>query len=175
MSQRTDETIRPTAPAAAKELAELTTVVTRWGIEAGFLGIDGHLEGRLPALVREASLRLFGNCEAERDRLICQIEAAERDCEEFARRTEETREKRESARRGLFARLRSWWAGLVWSRAVHRMQRRQEPELREKRLRFELAEVARREACDWREMATQSLRANFEYHQTRAALVRPEK
>ncbi len=175
MSLRIDESTRPAAPATAQELAELTTVVTRWGMEAGFLGIDGQLEGRLPALLSEASIRAFGPCEAEREQLLFQIEAAEKDREQAALRLDEIRARRESARTGWFGRLRLWWAELTGSQAESRTRRRQEPELREKRIKFEVADLTRREACQWREMAMQSLRATFEYHQTRAALVRPKQ
>ena len=175
MSLRIDEATKPAASATAKELAELTTVVTRWGMEAGFLGIDGQLEGRLPALLSEASMRLFGPCEAEREQLLCQIEAAEKEQEKAALRLDEIRARRESTRTGWFGRLRLWWAELTRSQAESRTRRRQEPELRQKRVKFELADLTRREACQWREMAMQSLRATFEYHKTRAALVCPQK
>jgi hypothetical protein len=175
MSLRIDEATRPAVPAMAQELAELTTVVTRWGMEAGFLGIDGQLEGRLPALLSEASMRLFGPCEAEREQLLCQIEAAEKAREQAARRLDEVRARRESAGAGWFGRLRLWWTEWIGSHAESRTRRRQEPDLREKRVKFEIADLTRREACQWREMAMQSLRATFEYHQTRAALVRAER
>lgn len=174
MSSRIDESSRHVAPALAQELAKLTAVVVRWGMEAGFLGIDGQLDGRLPALVKEASLRLFGNCDAERDRLLSQIEGAEREQEESARRLQELRDRLQVMRLGWCTRLRLWWQDLAGTRADRRMHRAQDPELRGRRLKFEMVELTRREACEWREMAMQSLRASFEYHQTRAALVRPE-
>jgi len=32
----------------------------QWGLEVGFLGIDGHLEPRMRALLEESVKRLFG-------------------------------------------------------------------------------------------------------------------
>ncbi len=176
MSPRFDETTPAAVPPTAQELTDLTAIVSRWGMEAGFLGIEGHLEGRLSALVRESSVRLFGNCDAERDRLLCQIEAVEKEYEESAREIEKCREGSESirGRLGLVARMRLWFAVFTGSRAVRSLRRRNDPDLRQARLKFELAECARRDACEWREMAAQSLRASYAYHKTRAALVRPE-
>src|SRR5580704_7381484 len=164
MSHKLNETTPTPVPPTAQELAELTAVVSRWGMEAGFLGIEGHLEGRVLALVRESSVRLFGNCEAERDRLLCQIEALEKEHEESEQEFERSRETRESSRGrlGPLARLRLWFAELAGSNAVASLRRRNDPDLRQARLKFELAECARRDAAEWREMATQSLRANYE-------------
>lgn len=175
MSNRVNEAAPAPLPATAQELADLTAVVSRWGMEAGFLGIEGHLEDRLAALVRESSVRLFGNCDAERDRLLVQIEAAEKEIEDTAREAEKRREVRKSIRGrfNLLARIQLWFAELAGAKAARSLRRRNGPEVRQARLKFELADCARRDANEWREMATQSLRANYEYHKTRAALVRP--
>lgn len=176
MLHRLDKTAQATVPPTGKELAELTVTVSRWGMEAGFLGIDGHLEGRVLALVREASVRLFGNCEVERDRLLCRIEAMEKEYEESSRKIEESGTRHEAfrGRRGLFAWLWAWFTDPANSREARSMHRRNDQELRKSRLDFEIAECARRDACEWREMAAQSLRASYEYHKARAAVVRPE-
>jgi hypothetical protein len=146
-------------------------------MEAGFLGIDGHLEGRMLALVREASVRLFGNCEAERDRLLCRIEAIEKEYEESSRKIGESDARHEAirGRRGLLARLWAWFTELANAREARSIHRRNDQELRKSRLDFEIAECARRDACEWREMASQFLRASYEYQKARAAMVRPEK
>jgi hypothetical protein len=177
MSYRLDEVAPVPVPPTGKELAELTATVSRWGTEAGFLGIEGHLEGRVSALVREASVRIFGNCEAERDRLLCRIEAIEKEYEECADKLDESSTRRDAfrGRRGPFARLWAWFTDLANSREARSLHRRNDPELRKSRLDFEIAERARRDACEWREMAAQFLRASYEYQKARAATVRPEK
>jgi hypothetical protein len=177
MWRRHSEPAHAPVPSAASELGVLTATALRWGLEAGFLGIEGHLEGRVLALVREASVRLFGNCEAERDRLLCEIEAMEKEYEDASRRIAECRENRERSRggRSWIAVLRACLAELLALRAARALRRRRNPELRTVRREFETAERTRRDASEWREMAAQSLRATYEYHKIRAAIVRPEK
>jgi hypothetical protein len=165
----------PAAPAGT-ELAELTAKVVRWGMEAGFLGIEGHLEGRVQALVREATVRVFGNCDAERDRLVCRIEAMEQELEDSARKVEEVRAVRDSmrSRRGLLGWVLSWFAGRSELSGAQAAGRRNDPELRKARLDLEMAECTRRNAAEWREMAVQYLRVTYEYQKARAAVVRPQ-
>lgn len=176
MSPRLVEKATAPVPSAGKELSELTAMVSNWGMEAGFLGIEGHLEGRLLALLREASVRLFGNCEAERDRLLCRIEAMEKEMEESARGVEKCRERHNAigGRLSLIARLHAWFSHRAEISEARSVCRRNEPDLRKAHLDFEVAERTRRDAAEWREMAAQSLRASYEYHKERAALVRPE-
>lgn len=177
MRQLRNEPTPTAVPSTGAELTALTATVSRWGMEAGFLGIEGHLEGRVSALVREASVRLFGNCEAERDRLLCQIEAIEAEYEASDRRIAACRQTRDTTRGrwGWIAALWAWYAELSAYAAARALRARKDPDLLAARLAFENAERARRNACEWREMAAQSLRASYEYHKVRAAMVRPEK
>lgn len=176
MSHKLAEMVAAPVAPTGKELAELTATVSRWGMEAGFLGIEGHFEERIMALVREASVRLFGNCEAERDRLLCRIEAMEKEMEESARKVEECGKERHGVhgRLGPIAWLRTWLSERTEINEARSVRQRNEPDLRKAHLDFELTERTRRDAAEWREMATQSLRASYEYHRERAALVRPQ-
>jgi len=177
MWRKQNESVPTPVRSTASELGALTATVSRWGMEAGFLGIEGHLEGRVSALVRETSVRLFGNCEADRDRWLCQIESIEKEYDDAARRIAACRENRDLARGGLsrIASLRAWLTELMAHRAARTLRRRRNPDLQTARREFETAERARRYASEWREMSAQSLRATYEYHKARAAMVRPEQ
>ena len=90
---------------------------------------------------------------------------------------EEVHATRESlrSRRGLLASIHAWFAGRAELKQARSLHRRTDPELRQARLDFEIAERNRRDAAEWREMAAQFLRATYEYKKARASVVRPEK
>lgn len=100
MWRKQNECTPALVPATGSELSALTATVAKWGMEAGFLGIEGHLEGRVSALVREASVRWFGNCEAGRDLWLCRVESIEKEYDNASRKIADCRQNRDLARRG---------------------------------------------------------------------------
>ncbi len=177
MWRKQNECTPALVPATGSELSALTATVAKWGMEAGFLGIEGHLEGRVSALVREASVRWFGNCEAGRDLWLCRVESIEKEYDNASRKIADCRQNRDLARRGgsRIAVLRAWLIELMAYRSARALRRRRNAELQTARQELETAERTRRDASEWREMSAQSLRATYEYHKARAAMVCPER
>ncbi len=176
MWRRTEANVPPPADSSV-ELAKLTAIVGKWGMEAGFLGLEDRLEPRLESMVREAAGVLFGNFETESDRLRSELEAAESEWDQAAHRVAAYR-----SRFGAHRENGGWWTGLrcwFWDfrecRAANARCRRCEPILREKRLELAAAERKRRQAREWCEVAAPALRARYEFEKARAAAVRPDK
>jgi hypothetical protein len=158
------------------ELDGLMTAAVRWGMEAGFLGIDGRFEERMAPLLAEASERVFDECEAGRERLAPELEALEARLRQALGVREEFRERYGNsglpATAGPLRRLRSFvWDWLDYHAACNFLRRAQ-PGLRELRTRFDRADAQRRAAGEWRKSAMVTLRANHEYQKARAALAR---
>ncbi len=161
-----------------QEIDSLMKQAARWGLEAGFLGIDGQLEPRIQALLREAAARCFGYCEADRDSLLARLENLEAEWNDEQRTVSEYR-----ARYGLetvvlsgrrWRRLRTW----IWDYrdycAARAVCRRLSPVVRRLREEFDALERKRRAAAEWRETSAQALRATYEFQRARAARLRPE-
>ena len=161
------------------EIESLMKQVAKWGMEAGFLDIDGHLEARLQPLLRDASAARFGYCETECDSRASRLENLEAEWCSAQRTVAGYR-----ARYGIEAaatqgrhwrRLRNW----IWDYrdycAARAICRRRAPLVRQLREEFDGLERKRRTAAQWRETAAQALRANYEFHRARAARLRPEK
>jgi hypothetical protein len=151
----------------------------QWGLEAGFLGIDGHLEPRMQALLEESVKRLFGDFEAERDRLMAEIGSAETAWDQAQQVITLYRSRygtgAEGERAGWLRRLRNWlWQTRDYRSAIA-ISRREAPALRELRLSLANVERTRRVANGWRETAAKGLGANFEFQQQRAAIARGRK
>lgn len=165
---------RPAIAQAGSDMETLMNQVCRWGLEAGFLGIDAHLEPRLAALVRETTNRKFGNYEAERDRLLSELEGLEKSYEEAVEAVAKSARSGESVK-GIAKRVRAWFTGIYDYRTARDRCRQLRPQIDRAKRDYETAELRRREACEWRETATQGLRANYEFQKARAAAVRTEK
>ena len=160
-----------------REMETLMSTVGKWGMEAGFLGLDDYLEPRLAALVREGAERLFGSCASERDRLRVELETVESDWERAARQTEGYRARMGTLRagRGLLTALRTWYWDFRECRAARTRCGEREPALRKARVDLAAAERKCGEAQAWSEIAIQALRANYGFQKARAASLRPEK
>jgi len=162
-----------------REMEQLMALPAQWGLEAGFLGIDGHLGPWTQALLQESVKRMFGDFESERDRLMSEIESAERAWDQAQDVITEHRARYGAGSNGerssWLRQFRSW----IWQTRDHRsattISRREAPVLRELRLSLANAQRTRRAANSWREMAANGLRANFEYQQQRAAIARERK
>jgi hypothetical protein len=128
-------------------------------------------------MVREAAGRLFGSFEADSDRLRSELDEVESDWEQTALRLSAYRSRfgMPGTRDGCLSRLRCWLWDFREYRAARARYNRREPVLRKGRVEFAAAERKTREAKEWCEIATQSLRAHYEFEKARAASVRPEK
>jgi len=168
-----------TASADPREMEQLMALAAKWGLEAGFLGIDGHFEPRMQALLEESVKRLFGDFEAERDRLMAALESAETAWDQAQAVITQYRSRYGSEgngeRRGWLHRLRNWrWQTRDYRSAIV-ISRREAPNLRQLRLSLANIERTRRAATGWRETAAHGLRANFEFQQQRAVIARGRK
>jgi hypothetical protein len=162
-----------------RELEGLMTVAAQWGLESGFLGIEGHPEARMTALLEEASRRLFGDPSAERVRLMAEIEPAQNDWNQAQQVISGYRSRYGSQahgeRIGLVRRLRHWlWNSRDYRSAV-RVIRRRTPQLRDLRTKLDVVEATHRAAGAWRETAAPALKATFEYQNQRAGIARARK
>lgn len=161
------------------ETERVTALAADWGMEAGFLGVDGRIEPRLSAILDDCLRRLFGDFEAERDRAAADIESGEAALDEARQAIEQYRSRYgvdgQRLRAGWVRRLRTW----LWLRAAYRSglvrARKELARLREARPRFENAEIRRKSAAIWRQAAMQAAMANFEFQRQRAALARERK
>ena len=168
-----------TAGAGPREMEQLMTLAAQWGLEAGFLGIEGHLEPRMQVLLKESVKRVFGDFEAERDRLMAELDSAETAWDQAQKVITEYRSRYGSGangeRAGWLRRLRSWlWQTRAYRSAIA-ISRREAPVLRELRPNLASVECTRRAANDWRETAAHGLKANFEFQRQRAVIARGRK
>jgi hypothetical protein len=176
MWHRTEARVSPPADSGS-EMAKLTAMVVKWGMEAGFLGLEDRLEPRLESMVREAADLLFGRFESESECLRSELEATESEWEQAAYRVAAYR-SRFGAPRGTecwWTRVRCWFWDFREYRAAGARCSRCEPILREKRRELAAAERKRRQAREWCEIAAPALRARYEFEKARAAAVRPDK
>jgi len=162
--------------ASPRQMEQLMTLAAQWGLEAGFLGIDGHLEPRIQALLEESVKRLFGDFEAERDRLMAELDSAETAWEQAQEVISEYRSRYGTGANGerssWLRRLRRWlWQTRDYRSAIA-ISRREAPLLRDLRLGLANVERTRRAADGWRETAAHGLRAIFEFQRQRAAIAR---
>jgi hypothetical protein len=176
MSHRVES--KPPVPGdPATEMGKLTSIVRKWGMEAGFLGLEDDFEPRLAALVVEAAARLYGNAEADLGRLRSELDSVESEWDQAAHRVAAYRSRfgAAAARGGWWNRLRAWFWDFRECRAARTQCKRREPVLAKTRLELAAAERKARQAQEWREIATRALRAQYEFEKARAACLRPEK
>jgi hypothetical protein len=164
---------------APREMEQLMALAAQWGLEAGFLGIEGHLEPRMQALLEVSVNRLFGYFEAEHDRLMAEIDSAETAWDQAQQAITQYRSRYGTGpngdRTGWLHRLRNWlWQTRDYRSAIA-ISRREAPNLRQLRLSIASVELTRRAANGWRETAAHGLRANFEFQQQRAVIARGRK
>jgi len=165
------------AGAYPREMEQLMALVAEWGLEAGFLGIDGHLEPRMEALLDESVKRLFGDLEAARDRLMAELDSAETAWNQAHQVIKEYRCESawQAGRASWLRRFRHWlWQTQDYGSAIA-VSRREATVMNELRLNLANVERSRRAANAWRETAANSLRASFEFQQERAAIARERK
>lgn len=161
------------------DMDQLIAVAAQWGLEAGFLGLDGHVEARMQMLLHDTQKRLFGDFEAERDRLMAELNSAETAWSQtqqvIARYRSRYGEGPRGERAGRLRQLRNW----VWQtrdyRSANAISRREAPVLRELRRGISNVERTQRAAHVWRETAIQGLKATFEFQRQRAAMARARK
>lgn len=176
MSPRVESNPMP-LPGSGAEMAKMTASVAKWGLEAGFLGLEDRLEPRLAAMVREAAMRLFGNCEAETARLRSEMVTAETEWQQAALQIAAWRSRlnQPEAKRGWLKGLYSWFVDFREYRTASGRYERNEPVFRSKRQELAAAELKTRQANEWGEISLQALRAHYEFEKARAASLRPEK
>ncbi len=164
-------------PDSGSEMAKMTVSVAKWGLEAGFLGLEDRLEPRLAAMVREAAMRLFGNFEAETARLRSEMETAETEWQQAALQIAAWRSRldRPETSRGWIKRLCSWVFDFREYRTACARHDRNEPVFRSKRQELATAELKARQANEWCEVSLPALRAHYEFEKARAASLRPEQ
>jgi hypothetical protein len=158
-------------------MGKLTSIVGKWGMEAGFLGLEDDFEPRLEALMLEAAARLYGDPEADLGRLRSELDSVESEWDQAAHRiaTYRSRFGVAGAGGGWWNRLRAWFWDFRECRAARIKCKRLQPVLAKTRLELAAAERKAREAQQWREIATRALRAHYEFEKARAACLRPEK
>ena len=143
-----------------REMEQLMALPAQWGLEAGFLGIDGHLGPWTQALLQESVKRMFGDFESERDRLMSEIESAERAWDQAQDVITEHRARYGAGSNGERSSWLRQFRGWIWQTRDHRsataISPRDAPVLRE--LRLSLANPERRAANSWRETAANGLR-----------------
>ncbi len=161
--------------AASSELERLIAEVAKWGMEAGFLGFeDDHLEARLAALVRDSSEKLFGNCEADRDRLESELDSREIEFNAASRAVAAyLSASRAVVPGGLIRRFFSWLRAYRDYCSARSVCHRLEPALQELKKNLIVTECACGASADWRKQASAALPANYQFHKTRAAHARP--
>lgn len=169
------ELVTPRPEECSSEMGSLITTVAKWGLETGFLGLDHELDPMLTSLVREAASRLFGSFEAEMSRLRSALDALESEWDQAAHRVAAYRSNfGELVRRhGWLTGLRAWLWDFREYRAARSLCRRRGPELRSFKSEFAAAERLTRTAREWCEIASQSLRAQYEFEKARGAALRP--
>ena len=168
-----------TTAAAAREMEQLMVLAAQWGMEAGFLGIDAHLEPRVQALLDESVKRLYGDFEAGHDRLMAELDDAETAWDQAQAVIAEYRCRYGTGANGerssWLGRLRNWLWQTRDYRSAMAISRREASVLRQLRLDLANVEPTRRAADGWRETAARGLKANFEFQRQRAAIARGRK
>lgn len=155
------------------ETERLTREVARWGMEAGFLGMDDeNVQTRLAGLIRQSSITLYGDCAVEIRRIQSELEAKEIEWLTASRTSTTYRagiEFHGGPIRRFLARIRAYRD----YRDACRVCRRLAPELR--RLRLDLGDVESRRnaAAEWQTHAAETLLANYRFQKSRGAKARP--
>jgi hypothetical protein len=174
--------VEPQPVAGTAKLNETETLVAqagKWGMEKGYFGILSGKQPPVAVLVREAAVRMFGDCEALHTRVAAELERAESECGK-AEKTIATYRARYSAggtrpEGSRLARLRTW----IWDRRECRQAcralRREEPVRRRLHAELETAAQKLRASAEWRERVAVAMQVNFEYQEMRAAAARQEK
>jgi hypothetical protein len=173
MNTHSTEVMKQHLSALSAEAERLTREVARWGMEAGFLGTDDeNVQIRLAGLIRQSSIALYGDREAEIDRLQSELESKEIEWNTASRTVSAYRAGIEF-HGGLigrfFVRIRAYRD----YRDACRVCRRLEPELRELRLDLEDAESRRSASAEWQTHAAETLLANYRFQKRRGAMARP--
>lgn len=160
-------------------LERLSSQITKWGLEAGYFGVEDRLEPRLCAMVNEVSTHLFGDCGGERERLATELARTETEWGCAMQLVTSYRARYgatgDVARAGILRRFRTWvWDCRDYCAAVSRGRRAYA--LREK-LQCRLDEVERRYRCafEWREETMEALRAAYDFQKARASMARTRK
>jgi hypothetical protein len=171
------ESTLPVPGDQGSEMGKLSSIVGKWGLEAGFLQLQDDFEPRLEALVLEAAARLYGNAEADLGRLRSELDSVESEWDQAAHQVATYRSRFDAARArgGWWNRLRAWFWDFRECRAARVQCKRRGPVLAKTRLELAAAERKARQAQEWREIATRALRAHYEFEKARAACLRPEK
>ena len=169
-----------TLPAAA-EMERLVSLAEKWGMEAGYLDIDGRIDERILLPIRAASERIFGGTEIDRKRLAPRLEYLEAQYTNALRIRDFYRERYlvgngdANQSGGILRGLRTWFSAWLECQAASLLLRRRGPELQ--KLHADLYELESRglAAQEWEGAATMAVKANYEYQKTRAALARPRR
>ena len=171
-----DEQKLPKSEDSSVEMSDLTARVAKWGMETGFLGLEHSVEPMLTSLVHEAARRLFGSSETELSRLRSELDTLEAEWEQTAHRVAAYRSRFGELVKsyGWLTGFRAWFWDFREFRAARRLCRQREPEMKSIRSGFATAERVAKAAKEWCEIASQALRAQYDFEKARAAALRPE-